>query len=462
MRAWLERRFEFRHTVLKVLRHPIPASLDGRVGWFYVLGASILTVFALQVATGIALAFVYTPSAEAAYQTVHFITEDEPFGRIVRGMHFFGASAMLVLVALHVARVFLMGAYKFPREANWLTGAILFLATATMAITGQTMRWDQDAFWSAVIGAENAARVPLLGRWLTDLVIGGEEIGGQTLSRMFTLHVFLVPAVIFGAVGLHLYLVVRRGISEPPTPRVRVDPKTYPSVYQEILRTGIPYFPDAFWRDAVAALAVVAAILVLATVVGPPPLSESPDPSQINTDPRPDWYFRGYFAMFATAPLGFEGLFIVGVPLVLVAVLFAIPYVASRGERHPFRRPLSALALVVVYLGYGVLTYAGLTIPWEPVRVGEAHVPTLATKGLTPDELEGARLFETRSCISCHRIAGEGGGRGPDLTHVASRLHEDRIIERIANGGSEMPAYARAGLTAAEMDHLVRFLLTLK
>jgi ubiquinol-cytochrome c reductase cytochrome b subunit len=224
--AWLGERFELEDSVMAVLRHPVPRELERPIGWWYVFGSATLAIFVVQVVTGVGLAMTYVPAPNSAYDSLQFISHDATFGSIVRGMHFFGAAAMVILILIHMTQVYLFGAFKFPREANWLTGSLLLLATLAMAFTGQLLRWDQDAFWSIVVAAEQAARAPLIGNWLATLVVAGANVGGATLTRFYATHVFLIPAASFGLIGLHLYLVIKRGISEPPVAGVPVDRPT--------------------------------------------------------------------------------------------------------------------------------------------------------------------------------------------------------------------------------------------
>jgi ubiquinol-cytochrome c reductase cytochrome b subunit len=373
-------------------------------------------------------------------------------------MHYFGAGAMVILVLAHMTQVYLFGAFKFPREANWLTGSLLLLATLAMAFTGQLLRWDQDAFWSIVVAAEQAARAPVIGNWLATLVIAGSNVGGATLTRFYATHVFLIPAAIFGLIGLHLYLVVKRGISEPPVPGIPVDRPTYRARYAEMLHRGIPFWPDAAWRDAIIATAAVVIVVVLAAIFGAPQLGKPPDPTNVVADPRPDWYFLGYFAILALIPPATESIVIIGLPLFAFVFLFLVPLLWPDGERHWSRRPAAIAAVALPLIAYASLTVAGIASPWVPKLAG-GTLPASVTQGLSAPERHGADLFVSKACFACHAIEGAGGSRGPDLTHVASHLNRDQITARIATGGGGMPAFA-GSVTPAELDDLTAFLLT--
>src|SRR5262249_21165617 len=158
---------------------------------------------------------------------------------------------------IHTCRVFLMGAYKYPREMSWITGTLLLFCTLGMGFTGQLLRWDQDAYWAVVLAAEMAGRTPLIGDWLAQVIIACQTVGGATLPRCHAWPVCLLPALTFGLIGVHLYLVVRHGSSEPPRRGVPVDPATYRARYEEeIHQRGVPFWPDAAWKDVVFALAV--------------------------------------------------------------------------------------------------------------------------------------------------------------------------------------------------------------
>jgi ubiquinol-cytochrome c reductase cytochrome b subunit len=449
---WLDDRLGITSTVKPIVEHPVPPT-----GWDYTLGSATLIAFAVQVVTGVALAFTYVPTPDHAYESLEFITNGAVLGSVVRGIHFWGASAMVLLVCAHAAQVFLVGAFKYPREVNWLTGTVLLVFTFGMAFTGQLLRWNQDAYWAVVVGAAQAARAPLIGEWLTGVLFAGQSVGGATLTRFYATHVFMIPAIIFGLLGIHLYLVLRHGVSEPPVPGVLVDRKTYRQHYAEHLhKVGVPFWPDAGWKDVVFALGVGSIVLVLAIWLGPPELGNKADPTVVQAYPRPDWYFLWYFALLALIPPTIEDLFIIGFPLLLGVLFLMLPFVASAGERSPRRRPWAVGIVTLSVVSIAALVNVGSVAPWSP-DLGNPTLPAQVTQSLSPTAAQGARAFEQRGCIDCHRIAGVGGLRGPDLTRVGSRLSNDELTWRILSGGGNMPAYGTI-LTPQEAGALVEFL----
>jgi ubiquinol-cytochrome c reductase cytochrome b subunit len=451
--GWIDDRLGLSATLGPVLRHLVPH--DAR--WWYVFGSATLCAFMIQVVSGVALAFTYSPSATDAYPTLQFITHDAPFGNFMRGLHYFGASAMVLMVGLHMAQVFLFGSYKFPREMNWMTGVLLLGFILLMGFTGQLLRWDQTAVWSVVIAAEQAGRIPLIGGWVARFTLGGQTVGGATLNRFFAIHVFIVPALTFAFIGLHLLLVLRHGVAEPPKAGDPVDPKTYRANYQALLRkSGRPFWPDAAWRDEVFCVGMIAAIALLALVFGPPELGKPPDPSIVAANPRPDWYLLWYFAVLALLPHGTEKIFMVFGPLTAGLLLIVLPFLAPSGERSPLRRPWAVVGILLTVTVIGALWVVGKKSPWSPNFSPEPLTAQIvgATSGPV---FAGARLFQEKSCIDCHLIQGRGGRRGPDLTFIADKLRRSDMIIRIVNGGVNMPAYG-ATLKPEEVDNLVTFL----
>jgi ubiquinol-cytochrome c reductase cytochrome b subunit len=452
--AWLDDRSGLLTSARHALEHPVPP----RTGWWYVFGSATLLAFVLQVVTGIALATAYVPSSGQAYDSLRFISEQALMGRFLRGMHYFGASAMVLLIGIHVSRTYLMAAYKFPRELNWLSGAVLLLLTMALAFTGQLLRWDQNAVWSVIVGAAQAGRMPIVGRDMARFILAGDTIGGATLSRFFAFHVFFIPALVFVLIGLHLALVLRHGISERPKAGEPVDPATYRAKYDALLRReGVPFWPDAAWRDVVFGACMVATVVLLAITVGPPELGRPPDPSILQADPRPDWYLLWYFAVLALAPAHLENVIIVLGPLLFGAILILLP-IFNKGERSVRRRPWAGLLVVFIWTTIVSFWYAAQKADWSPDFAAKP-LPASVVKSGDPTVVEGARLFHEKGCEFCHAIEGFGGERGPDLSQVASRMSPVQIEGRITNGSPNMPAYAQS-LTPEEVRTITAFLAT--
>lgn len=450
---WLDDRLGISELIGPMATHLVPH--DAR--WWYVFGSATLCAFLIQVVSGVALAFVYVPSSSQAYQSLQFITQHAMFGRFLRGLHYYGASAMVLMVGIHMAQVFLFGSYKYPREMNWATGVLLLGFTIVMGFTGQLLRWDQTAVWSVMVAAEQAGRVPVIGTALAHFILGGETVGGVTLSRFFAIHVFVMPALIFGFVGIHLMLVLRHGISEPPKLDRPVNPATYRKEYHALLkRSGRPFWPDAAWRDAVFAAVMVAAIFLLSAIVGPPHLGKPPNPSIVTASPRPDWYLLWYFALLALIPPKLESFVIVYIPLLAGAVLLLFPFLANRGDRSLRRRPWAVGVMLLIGITISTLSIEGVRSPWSP-HFDPPPLPEQVVGATTGKVAQGAHLFHVKGCENCHTIAGRGGLRGPNLTTVGDRLTGAEMTIRILNGAQNMPGYNNT-LKPDEVDDLVAFL----
>jgi ubiquinol-cytochrome c reductase cytochrome b subunit len=238
-----------------------------------------------------------------------------------------------------------------------------------------------------------------------------------------------------------------------------VHPKTYRAWYEGMLhREGVPFWPDAAWRDAIFGALVVAAVVFLAWRIGPPELTRPPDPTIIQAYPRPDWYLLWYFAVLAQLPHGSESVVIVAAPLVAVACLLILPLVFNQGQRVPSRRPWAIAAILIIVMSVGVLWVQGERSPWSPDFSAQPLAASVVGSS-DPQVAQGAELFHNKGCEYCHRVGGSGGRRGPDLTAVANRLTVQQITLRILNGGYNMPAFA-SSLKPQELDALVAFLKT--
>jgi quinol-cytochrome oxidoreductase complex cytochrome b subunit len=208
---WLDERTGWRAVWEIIFLRKIP-----KVNWLYTLGSATLFVAINQIVTGILLTIYYVPTPDHAYDSVQYITAQVPAGWFIRGLHHWGASAMVVLVVLHLLRVLLYGAYKYPREMTWFTGMFLLLVTVGFGFTGYLLPWDQKAYWATTVGTSIAGVAPLVGGWILRVMRGGDELSAVTLARFFGVHVWVLPAILLILVGIHLFLVIRNGISAVP------------------------------------------------------------------------------------------------------------------------------------------------------------------------------------------------------------------------------------------------------
>ena len=441
--------------------HPVPRRT---ASFWYTFGSATLALFMLQIVTGICLAFVYVPSADKAYESLLYLNYEAPFGWFLRALHFWGSNAMVAVMTLHMIQVFLWGAHKYPREMTWVVGVLLFVCTLGMAFTGQLMRWDQDAYWGLGIGASIASRTPFIGQSVVQLILGGPIIAGRTLSRVFTAHVFLIPGILIALVGLHLWLVVRLGVNEWPMPGRLVDRETYKQRYaEEVHKDGVPFFPDVVRKDMIACGVVILLVMLCAAIFGPFGPHGVPDPTIIDTAPKPDFYFLALFALFALLPPWTETVLLLFGPPIAIALLLAVPFLAGTGEKSWKRRPVAVLGVVLIVLPVTTLAGLGVFVPWSPVREAWRGVatPPQYVRGRTPLELQGALVIQNKQCRNCHALGGEGGKRGPALEGVATRQTRDQLIRQVLQGGGNMPAYGK-NLSPAEVNAVVAFMQTLR
>src|SRR5262252_10328159 len=220
----MDRRLQLGAPVRGAALHKVPRS---SASWFYVFGSVTLVLFLVQIVTGICLAFTYVPSGAEAWNSLQALNHQVPAGWFLRAVHFWGSTFMVGVMLLHLVQVFLFGAFKYPRELTWMFGVVLLLCTLGMAFSGQVLRFDQDAYWGLGIGASILGRVPLIGGYLVHMMLGGPILAGDTLSRFFSLHVFVIPGMLIGFVCLHLLMVLKLGINEWPMPGRLVKRSTY-------------------------------------------------------------------------------------------------------------------------------------------------------------------------------------------------------------------------------------------
>ena len=458
--GWLDQRLQLGAPIRETMEHPIPRDT---ASWYYVFGSAAMTVFGLQLVTGILLALIYVPSASEAWNSLQILNHQVSLGWFIRALHGWGSNFMLAIVLIHMAQVFLFGAYKYPRELTWLLGVFLLLMTLVMAFTGQVMRFDQDAYWGLGIGASIVSRVPVFGPALVTLVLGGPIIAGETLSRFFALHVFVIPGLLMLFVGLHVLLVLKLGVNEWPMPGRLVRRSDYLQEYHKLTHTdGVPFVPYAIWKDAFFSGLILLCVAGCALYFGPFGPSGQPDPRIIQTAPRPDFFFLWLYALLSLLPPALETPVLLIAPLIGVIALLALPFLSGEGEKSWKRRPMAVVTILLVAVVLGTFTNMANHAPWSPVMDASTGVPVPSQflKGRTALEIQGALVFQSKQCHNCHALGERGGKRGPALDAVAVRLTGDQLVRQVLQGGGNMPAYGK-NLDPAETTALVAFLQTL-
>jgi ubiquinol-cytochrome c reductase cytochrome b subunit len=404
---WFEDRTGAVEIISKFLKEPMPAS----VSWPYCLGSQCMLLLMILFVTGAFLGMNYSPSPEHAYNSVKYITEEIPLGYIVRGLHHWSSTFLIVLLVMHMLRVIFFGSYKKPRELTWVVGVLMFFVVLGSGFTGYLLPWDQKAYWATAVGTNMAGAVPVIGEYLTRILRGGADVGTVTLTRFYAIHVFFLPAMLIPLIVAHIFLMRRHGISS------HYKVKDVAGEKKSIL-----FFPDHVFKDAVV-FSVVFIILAFVVLNIPPKLEEIANPTDTSYIPRPEWYFLFLFEMLKY----FKGPFmiLVGViilPTIGAGILMALPFIDFRRERNPFKRPIvCSLTLVTLFIIIGLTIMGGRKPPHEEdiahVAMGEdcgkCHVNQqnmyLGIKddgtSPTPDPMAVAEM----SCnVGCHRDLKEG------------------------------------------------------
>jgi ubiquinol-cytochrome c reductase cytochrome b subunit len=455
LRDWVDERLQITPLLRSFLDRRIPA----QVSWAHTLGSATLLFLVVQIATGIVLSLSYVPSPDAAYESVLYI-DQTPFGALVRGIHHWSAGLLVILVGLHALRVFIWAAYRYPRELTWIVGALLFFVVLGFAFTGYLLPWDQKAYWATVVGTNIAGSAPLIGRNILEFLRGGPELGAVTLARFYGVHVWVLPALLIGMVGFHVFAVIRQGIASSPRgrPLVAVIPgesrrAAYEREYHAEKEVGEPFW-RALVKDATVSVVLLAVVIGLAIFAGAT-LEPKANPNATGYAPRPEWYFLDLFQLLWYFTGGFESLIIFGFFSIAAVVFLLIPFIDRSHERLPLRRPVAMALVGLVVVGVVGLTVVGATSS----PAGIATVPPVA--GMTAQQIEGLKVYNAEGCSSCHAVRGIGGSSGPDLSRAGHRWEAGTIRSQIvAPKDARMPAFD--GLTAKQIDDLVSFLTSMK
>jgi ubiquinol-cytochrome c reductase cytochrome b subunit len=440
---WLEHRTGVESAIRNFLYEDIP----GSSGWHQVFGSVAMFLFMVQAFTGILLAVNYAPTPGEAYNSLRYILNELTAGRMIRGLHHWGASMMIVVVVLHMAQVFLYGAYKKPREATWMVGVVLLLLTLAYGLTGYLLPWDNRAYWGTVVATQIAAKAPFLGPYLSRLLGGEGAIGVVTFARFFGLHVLLLPPATTFLIALHVYLVRKHGVAPQPVDETLPRKK---------------FFPEQVFKDTLAIFVAFVILFVMAATVRVP-LERLADPTDTTYIPRPDWYFLFLFQTlkFFEGPLEVVGSVVL--PTLAILALFLVPFIDRGRMARVTRRTVAAGVIAMAALGWSGLTVAAVVTTPKPEVVAEIDFsgPTDWMQ-LSPQELAGVGYFRQENCVSCHALEGSAS-IGPDLTTTAIRKSAAWMIQHFKRPsqivpGSPMPPIQ---LSDSQLNSLAAFLLKL-
>jgi ubiquinol-cytochrome c reductase cytochrome b subunit len=444
LNAWLDSRTGIQTAVRNFLYEEIPASS----GWHQVFGSVAIFLFLTQTFTGALLAFNYAPTPGDAYNSLRYILTELTGGHLIRGLHHWGASMMIVVVVLHMVQVFLYGAYKKPREATWMVGVVLLLVTMAYGLTGYLLPWDNRAYWGTVVTTQIAASAPVAGPYLSRLLGGAGAVGVVTFARFYGMHVLLLPPATFLLIALHVYLVRKHGVAPLPGDETQPPQK---------------FYPVQVFKDTVA-IFVVFAILFTLALAARVPLEQLADPTETAYTPRPEWYFLFLFQVLKLMPGPLEVLGSVVLPGLAILALILVPFIDRNEMIRVTRRTFAAAVVLLAAVGWSGLTLAAVrgTPKAEAGVLVDYSAPTDWMQ-LSPEEMAGVAYFRQENCVSCHAIGGHGGKVGPDLTNGA--IHKDAawMIEHfkhpsMVRPGSAMPPIQ---LSDRQLNSLAAFLLKL-
>ena len=438
MLNWIESRTGFVSMTKDFLTEDIP----GGASYWYVFGSATLFAMILQITTGIFLTFFYAPSAATAWESTRAIYLN-PFTHFLLSVHYWGASAMLALVFLHLLQVMIWGAYKSPRELQWVVGVLLLIVTLVLGLTGYLLPWDMDAYFASQVSL-NITALPPGGSILQNIAQGGNVMGTNTINRFFGLHVWLMPAALVALVGAHLAIFRHNGPAGP----VVEDPRT--------LRPG-RFWPDQMFMDSVASLVVFIIIIALA-FIAPPFLDQKADPTNSQFVPYPAWYFLSLFGLLNLVPLFLgngtfpELLAAIIVPTIGILIVFALPWLDRSITRSFASRAgllWSTIIVVVAIVGLSIYAQIGIQAKEaagppslsqdkilaaeEPSTGGGAAGGGAAAAGDTNSN--GASVFKT-NCTSCHGATGQGQpGLAPPLAGNAFVTGDPKkVVTVLLNG----------------------------
>jgi ubiquinol-cytochrome c reductase cytochrome b subunit len=458
--TWIEQRTGLVGQIGDFLTEDVP----GGASYWYVFGSATVFAMILQIVTGIFLTFYYAPSTASAWESTKYIYEHVPFGSFVISLHFWGATAMIAMLLMHMLQVIIWGAYKAPREIMWVIGVLLLIITLVLGLTGYLLPWDMNAYFASQVAINISASVPVLGGFVQQFLSGGAGMGTLTINRFFGLHVWLMPAALIALVAGHLAIFRHNGSAGPP---VDTELKKLPQGR---------FWPNQMFMDAAASFAVFA-IMVLLAIFVPAPIDAKADPTQ-KFIAYPAWYFLALYGLLRIAgslppsitPIA-NLLATVVIPGVVVTVLILLPWIDRNPSRLPQRRPIVLGITAISVLAAVVLSiYSQLAVQQEQAESGPpAAAVASSTTGTTTGPASGggaasttvaaagpgAAVYST-NCSGCHGASGMGqagvfpplakndvvtGDKGKVITILLKGLNNVPIVVNGSKYAGVMPAW---------------------
>lgn len=414
--------------------------IPGGASFAYTLGTSLIMIFILQAVSGILQLFYYVPTVDHAYDSVSYLRTEVPFGWLIHNMHYWGAQAMVLIVVLHMMRVFIWGAYK-KTPLTWFIGIGLLLTVMAISFTGAPLIWDQAGYWAGEVGSSIAGVTPVAGGLMKIILRGSEVMGQLALSRFFVFHVGVFVPILALLIGVHVISFRTSGVGGSWDEERRSRPG--------------PLWPDQIFRDMVTA-SIIFFCLVTLSVFSPVAFKGSADTLNISYVPKPEWNFLFVYQALKYFPGPLEPIGAAGVPVFFVFLLFIVPLVDRNPERNPFRRPIAMACLIVYAGGVLALTVIGYLSPGfaqipetkeAKPAAQEAPAPLVSP---SPGVKRGEQLFQSSGCLNCHKVRGRGGSVGPELAGATLKGKSLQwLIDQITNSRAHFPKGGRtASMTA--------------
>jgi ubiquinol-cytochrome c reductase cytochrome b subunit len=445
--AWLDHRTGVESAIREFLYEDIP----GSSGWHQVFGSIAVFLFMVQAFTGILLAFNYAPTPGDAYNSLRYIVTEVTGGRLIHGLHHWGASMMIVVVVIHMTQVFLYGGYKKPREATWMVGVVLLLVVLAFGLTGYLLPWDNRAYWGTVVSTQIMSSAPLLGSYLKRLLGSDGSVGVVTFARFYALHVLILPQVIISLIVFHIFLVRKHGVA--PAPNESGPTKKF--------------FPEQMMKDTIAVFTAFVILYTMAMFVEIP-LGRLADPTDLTYIPRPDWYFLFLFQTLKFFKGSLEPVGSILLPNLAILALFLTPFVDRGKLKKVTQRTVAIGVVALAALSWGALTLAAIkTTPPSAEEQASTQPPTpLPPSGLnkfSPQEVAGLGFFRQEKCQACHDLNGGANKAGPNLATSSEHRSAAWMLKYFKNPNQVVPGsnMAPVQLSDSNLNALAAFLLKL-